>query len=547
MNYRILSLTLASAALAAAAQDLSTEITVDRTVLTELPAAQPLTSIAPQLPALPSAAGTLRPAQYSRTSAYTPAPGFTPAPFTTGLAEPDSLRGYLWLGYLPVYDRAAGAGYRFIAKENTHAGASVQYAGSNWGASDNAPRKGLDAVDIQGNADHRFSDAARLAFDINYRFTRAGAWNENEYFANATAQKINDLRLRLAFGGQSGRYDYSARVAYSQLTLGADRIERTSIIEAPHDRIVSAALAGGVKVGAAGRFSLELSADVLDDHGLFAMTPAFDIKWQKIDARVGLRVDGGYHFDRGFFNVAPDIRVAWTPSGRFSAYISATGGEKLFTLADQYAISPFLTGARPTSSEFTGIDGRIGLVARPFAGFSAELFGAYTSTLGLMTLINPEAIEMDGSLPYRLRHDILKGIDSKALSGGLKLGYTWRKFLEAKGHITLWQRGYRHGAAANPYRAAVTAGLSATVRPLEPLSISAGWELRAGQRLYTPYTEKYESLPNYSNLSLGGDYAISDRFNVFLRFDNLLCRRTMLIPGVWRQRLGGLAGVSIRF
>ncbi len=50
------------AAMTAAAQDLTTEITVDRTVVTDLPDAEPLKSVFPVMPQLPATDFRLQPA-----------------------------------------------------------------------------------------------------------------------------------------------------------------------------------------------------------------------------------------------------------------------------------------------------------------------------------------------------------------------------------------------------------------------------------------------------------------------------------------------------
>ena len=116
----------------AQAEDLSTEITVDRTVVAELPAASPLLSVFPSLLPVPASDVNIRPAQYGQASNFTPIAGHTDTPLFTGLPAPDGYRGYFWAGYFPAYNLGAAAGYRIIDKENTSLGAAVRFDGSSY-------------------------------------------------------------------------------------------------------------------------------------------------------------------------------------------------------------------------------------------------------------------------------------------------------------------------------------------------------------------------------------------------------------------------------
>ncbi|MBD5233256.1 MAG: hypothetical protein HDS65_03655 [Bacteroidales bacterium] len=537
MTLRLLSVALAcSLSAAAIAEDLSTQITVDRTAATELPPAQPLQSVAPVLPPLLTQPVTLQPSYYTSTSAYTPLTGQVEGEAVTGLPAPDLYKGYLWLGYLPVYDRSLGAGYRIIDLEDSHASASLLYTGANWGASEGSRKKGLDVFGIQADGSHRFCDAARVWLDIRYRYTNAGAWDENEFLRDATSQHINDFKLGFGVAGRSGRFDWKLSAAYTHMSVSANRIEAMPGIEAPHDSRFRADLEGGVNIGNGSRFSLGIYSDILNGGGNFTVTPAYHLVWRNIAARVGLKVSAGSSFDYSKVHVAPDIEVAWNPSGRFSAFVKADGGTRFYTLADQYAVTPFLTGALESVNTFTAVNSRLGFTLRPAAAVSVSLFGTYEATDGLPVM----------TLPAAPAFKALSRVDSRVLGGGLSAAYSWRKTLDVHGEVRFMQHGLEHASASNPYHAAVMAELGLKLRPIEPLAVEAGWKFRAGQRLWLD-KDTYSSLPNLSDISLGGSYALSDRFDVFLRFSNLLCRRTMIVPGVMSQRLGGLAGVSVRF
>ena len=123
----LIAITCLSAVATAAAQDLTTEITVDRTVVTELPDAEPLKSVFPSIPQLPAADFRLQPAMYNRASAFNPMAGNLKAPLYTGIDAPSGYRGYAFAGYFPAFNAEAALGYRFVNTKATQAGAALSY------------------------------------------------------------------------------------------------------------------------------------------------------------------------------------------------------------------------------------------------------------------------------------------------------------------------------------------------------------------------------------------------------------------------------------
>ncbi|MDE6158321.1 MAG: hypothetical protein K2F78_09300, partial [Muribaculaceae bacterium] len=58
--------------------------------------------------------------------------------------------------------------------------------------------------------------------------------------------------------------------------------------------------------------------------------------------------------------------------------------------------------------------------------------------------------------------------------------------------------------------------------------------------------EKY-GMGNISDLSAGGNYRLTDAISVFAKVENILCRRTLILPGVQSRRMHGLVGASLLF
>ena len=126
MNIKyITSILLLQAVLAGTAQDLSTEITVDRTVVTELPVAAPLSSVFPSMPADNGNKFSVKPVQYTQWTEFQPAASTFNTPLFTGFTPAPGYRGYILGGYFPAYNAEAAAGYRFIDTKDSQLGASV--------------------------------------------------------------------------------------------------------------------------------------------------------------------------------------------------------------------------------------------------------------------------------------------------------------------------------------------------------------------------------------------------------------------------------------
>ena len=123
---------LGAATLNASAKDLKTEITVDRTIVPVEREATRLGSLTPQLLSSPVAMRRLTLADYTDPAAITrSASTLDPAAYADTFAL-SPYRGYVSLGYFPVFNLGASAGYKFIDNSHTRLGAWLQYDGCSY-------------------------------------------------------------------------------------------------------------------------------------------------------------------------------------------------------------------------------------------------------------------------------------------------------------------------------------------------------------------------------------------------------------------------------
>lgn len=556
---------LAACAPLAQAQDLTTEITVDRTVTVDLPAADPLPSVTPSLREMPAPAVSLRPTQYTSASAFAPSVFNPGMPAYTSLALPSNYRGYAWAGYFPAVARTLGAGYRFLRKSATTAGIAARYNGDNWnGIREGERRNSLNIIGVEGDFCHSFSEMAQVSVSADYTWSRVGSERDKYMAKELNPQMLNNFDLKAGVSGDNGRFDYAVKLKY-YLFSASNSQYYNGFLAFPQvsDHGVDLGVDFGIDLGRNSRFDIALGADFLqargaylvpgwpdatitaaphDTQGLYTVNPAFSIAYGKIRARVGLIANAGSNSPRSTFHVAPDIKVSWIPSGHFAFYALARGGENYFTLADQYAISPFLPGISASGRSFTPADITAGFNLRVAGNFTADIFASHSSVRGLQALSFVRSRQPSGEREYTS----MNAVNANAFYGGIRLGYTLGRILDVKASATFYQSGYNHVVAENPYRAKGIVTASVTSHVTEKLDVTADYKLRYGQRVYGLPSEM-TALPNLSDLSLHATYALSDRLGLFLSIDNLLCRRTMLVPDICSRRLGGMAGVTCRF
>lgn len=100
------------------------------------------------------------------------------------------------------------------------------------------------------------------------------------------------------------------------------------------------------------------------------------------------------------------------------------------------------------------------------------------------------------------------------------------------------------------------AGVDLTVRPIKPLDVTVGWELRARRAIIDSHfsllpepraTYTYQDLGNISNLNLAGTYRLTEQLSLFATFNNLLSRKVTMIGGIPYEGFNGLIGASYKF
>ncbi len=540
-------------ALGAAAQDLSTEIDVERTVTPEHRAATPLSTVTP---AVLTATGTpvLDIAEFTLTAPTAPSAGIFEAEGDDGLPPKSPYRGYAAIGYFPMVNIAAAAGYRIIENESTTLAASLRYEGASW--------HGLHRSDgTKGNAsDHTFGINAgghhsfgKICLNIDGDYFHTGVTNP---LATGKYSRGIDGAAIAARIGASGNMSWNARVHYIYTGVsaapdgGASPGENRYGISADGRYGIGGGacvfLEAGIEgVGRSGReWSVDAGGnDILAgiSHKSMAVAqvvPGVTYSGKAVTARAAVKVSVGANTGRSTVHLAPDVRLAWTPAARFAVYAEARGGEEAASMLSFYNYSPFAVGANAATTQLTSISALAGVRAGSVRGLMAGAEARYEHTDdAAMLQATPAGTAF---VPVNL-----SGWRAKLY---VRYGAPFAGAY-AKGSIEKLAHTYRHAFAADPDRPEWIADIRIGARPLAALTLEARWQWRGGRcsfRLDAGNATRID-LGDMNDLSIEAVYNINERMACGLTVSNLLCVRYQIVENLRSQGIHGLAGFQYKF
>lgn len=597
MRKTIISLCL-SVALGAGAQTLHKEITVDR-------ASEPDKREAARIGVLPS---VWLPAMSASPLGYSDKVVSARVPNTITLLEPvaygnsdsaDQYNGYVKIGLFPLFNADVSAGMRFIDNSTTRLSFHAQYDASVYhrGHYSTPPSSKFEHGGKIMWRDHTFSAGldlhqaigrkSMLDAGVSYTFGRhnqPGFTTDNIFSQSTSRVDLNALfttsieALRLKAGLKASHFGfYSLRGAefgpwYFEDGFGPG----LDIPSAPTQRQNRAVitLGGELPASESSRFGLDLTVDLLrnvrpyavqtipfnssgslhkkNTNGVYTISPYFSSASQTFNIRLGLDADLNSG-DGSFFRIAPDVRLAWTPTQIFGAEIRATGGTELNSLASLYTgITPYLNPCAAYGRSHIPYDLDARLSFGPFLNTSIEVFGSYARARSWLMPVE------SGLLPGGARFE---GLDFKGHRLGVAVAYDNGRTLAIRASYTTAPSGHEKGWYEWRDRARHVVDARLSVRPMRPLVIDLGYELRAGRADYgySPYPEPSgvgdlyyyplyrSSLGTISDLSIGANYAVNARLNIWAKGMNLLSRRYSYIGGHLSQGITGLVGLSYKF
>lgn len=532
-----------SAAASVVAQDLSTEVVVDRTVIPAERGATRLGGLSPQL-VLPSVAvRDLAPVDYTGLSAISRTYSRLAPAGGTRAAEKSPYRGYAGVGYFPAFNLGASAGYRFIDSESMTLGAAMQFDGERY----NVPGNGDETSVMQ-------SYSARLGLGFGYRVNSVStvtAGLSYEFMRQGTGiwSPVNTglLGLELGWRSKAGIVDYGVNA-----TLGFESNGEVGLTvpDMPAGRRIPGLGQQQYKFVAEGsapildnsRAGLSLDADFVHTSGLeqgaeatlgtVGVTPFYQLSVSNLTARVGVKVDFAAGGDGSKVSVAPEVNVQWDAAELASMWVTATGGEVMNPFSRMRQLCQYQIFQAPFGRSKVPLRLEAGLNFGPFSGFTFGVFAGYAKA-------------KEWYVPAFRYYQPFVEREISGWRAGVKLGYSHRLF-DISATAQAAPSSYSHSWIDFYDGARYVVDAEATVRPIDRLDITLGYEWRDHRFAADRHDVRY-GLGNKSDLRIGASYKITPAVTVFARVENVLGHRYQLMPYILSQKQTGLLGVGVKF
>lgn len=560
----------AMAILTATAEDLRTEVVVERTVEPQERAATRLSGVVPDMVTRSVTPTQLSYAEYSYASELTALIArLDPARYSSIPAR-SPYRGYAAIGYFPLLNIGATAGYRIIDNDKTTLGLHAQYSGSQYDgyadAGGTKPKVKNHSVGVTADFSHHFSAVSALGIGADFGYTALG----NPLYGADYKQNVTRFDATAAWTSQVGRVGYGVNAGVGVMGFSKDMPLAAYGAGVSAPGVSETRISGGAGVAylsAKGQpiAGVKLSADFVssDDAlptyygeasaaavqrptlGVISLTPYYKLKYQRFTASLGAKIDISTGGEGKKFHVAPDVVLGLDAASQCGVYVRLGGGEHLNTLRSLYDYTPYMPSAWVYGRSHVPVTIDAGINIGRFGGFGVELKGGY-------------AVANDWLMPIMAFGEgvtpMFASVNLKGFHYGARLSYEHKRYFEAYASVEGAPQKYDRGYYLWRDRAKIVVSGGVTVHPIERLDIKVDYNYRGSRRIYsaTPGemsagTPKTEELGSVSELSLGATYKINEKVTVYARGENILGHRYDIYPGLPSAGVHGLAGVSLKF
>lgn len=551
---RIVFSALAALSIAAGAQNLSTEITVDRTIVPEEQTATPLPSVRPAFVKPLTTPTVLNPTEYTMVTEYVPVAGLFGAPAYDGVPAPSDFRGYVRAGYFPTYNLGLDFGYRVLTDKVNRLGVGASFEGSSYKSKEVADNRTVsdNTLGVQADYAHTFATGAVLGVNADYFHS---ALKSPISHGEQQKQGIDAFKISADFGRSSTKFSYKASACFDRFGMR----EPVAGLPGATSNLLDVKLRGAGALGDDLGYTVGIGGGLLMGDGYWWRLPGVGYEGKKkignvtfnpalvfdmgsFKARLGAVLNYSRDFDGNHFHAAPDMLLSYSPASAYTIFAEVSGGEHFASLRSLYNYSPYAVGSQVYALSFTRIDARAGVTVGPFSGVSAQLYGRYTSVVDVPVLIRRIGTYFD-----------LDDIQCPSL--GARVAYRYGKLVSFDAEAQLMAHGLDRGRATAVDRASFILSADLRVCPIEKLTVGLSYEHRGGRHYYSYVEYSYvNSTPvqtiemgDVNNLSVWGEYNVSPALAVGLHLENLLDTHPLILPGISAQRLHGLLSATYRF
>lgn len=557
---KLTALAISASASYAHAQDLSTEITVDRIVEpSQRQALRP--ALMPNLlsPHLnnnyPAAAECLQKGEITPMLARLSAASWEDS------IKRSPYRGYIGAGYLPSLNFGFNGGYRFIDTPKAWLSAAAKYRGIDY-SRDGYELNHQQAL-LMAKGGYRPNCFSILTVGINYRYDKV-----QEPFFNATdkidrfyfTQNTHDFSINATWLSQPGSFSYDLSAGFSSfrfteaspaiLAMELSPFSQTSVNFKLGLGLADRRFENSIAIANPRRLGIDIDAAALltnngvNTLGLYHFKPYVRFGRDAFSGKAGLNlsVSSG---QGSAVQVSPILTLAYGSADRpFAASFSLTGGKEFNTFSSLFAIDPYLSPMASYGFSRVLMDLEASFVYGPVAGFEIEAFAgfalprdwlmpvisdrnAFAGTL--FANVNAESSRLGARMQYSYKSYFSIGASAQLAHSedGLLTWYQWRD--SPKYVFSAW-------IGANP---------------ISDLDVKVSYDLRRSRSLlFTPAAgEESESgrlsLGDASCVSAKASYQITPQLSAFALVE--IHNKHLLISTLPAPTLTGLCGISFKF
>lgn len=491
-------------------------------------------------------------------------------------------RGYAELQLSTRLDAIVNAGYRFVDNDKTLSGVYLRHNSTSlWkpklsDAVKDTRRKIYDEM-VGLYLRHDVPKYGMLDVDARYNLTYFNYYGFNPLpmsdMPDAPTQTLNQARFHAKWTSNAEcRFRYYAGV---DVNYTAFRSFYTSLTadECPGNRetLISPELGAGYRFGGSSVAGLDFSADFLlysdktrlapampKNYSRFSFTPYYKWEGDNITFYGGPRID--VFADNGTaLRLAPDVRFGWHTRG-VGLELSATGGTELNSLHGNVMESKFCAPAIvDMTPAYTPVEARLKFGFGPFAGFRAEMEGAYKRTIhksfGCWYTPYLSLYGRSAASSQPVAEDYLGTYMN--LSGfqiGITLAYNYGEYFGIEAKMNYMPQDDDKAWFSGWDMPEVTAHIGVRGNPWSTLKLGVDWDLRACRKVplliagADGSTLTRQRIGNLSMLGFSATYDILKNLRAEVYVDNLLNRlHQEWLPGVPVPGIAARLGLTFQF
>ncbi len=489
-------------------------------------------------------------------------------------------KGYATVGFLPGYNGYAAAGYNFLDLE-TLSGARnklnawIEYDGKSYKSDFGEFAEKARFADQNFNFGTRFTqNAEKHSFELGVGFGFNSVQRPNIYYreADANPEYFKQGNTRFSIGAtyrgtvsDGIKYYINGKFGLHQNNTKDNSMpygEFPVIENLKGTKELNYALYAGVTYN---NYKLDISGDFLNyNHfnnavydvntmaewslaiipgggkttGIITATPGYLYKNDMFKVNIGLKAQ--YSVNSGDkFHIAPDIKLDATLNPYFAVDVTANGGVYQNSLGSLFNYSHYLNPLLAYGNYVKPYDVKAGITIGPKKGCFFRIYGGYAKFEDyLVSTMNSSSL-------------LLTPMNVKDWYGGANLHVEYKNVVTFDAVYDYKPVEYKHELAKQAVK------LYATVRPIEKLTINAGWDLVFGRKYSilqidgngepTINPDQNTRLSDYNSVNIGAAYAFTKNISAFTQLRNILAHDNDITVGVLDQGFNGLVGVSLKF